>query len=287
MVSQAHGTPLAFLPSPSINGFHIGPLFVHFYGLMYVVGIALAIYITRRRWRAAGGDPGLVGDVATWAVPFGIIGGRIYFDLTTPSDIPHHWWGVFAVWSGGLGIWGGIALGAAAGIWRVRRAGQSAGLFGNAVAPALLVAQAIGRIGNYFNQELFGKPSGLPWALEISAAHRPAGYTQFATFQPTFLYESLWDALVGALVIYAARRFLLAGDRTFALYLGLYALGRFLTQALAVDYSPSVFGLRVDQVLMILIVAGAIAYLCMTRNEQGPDTVTDTRSASSAGAALG
>src|SRR5271169_3522549 len=167
---------LAFIPSPSINSFPIGPLEIHFYALMYLVGIALAIIITRRRWSAVGGDPDLVGDVALWAVPAGIIGGRIYFDLTTPADIPHHWWGIFAVWSGGLGIWGGIAAGAAVGIWRVRRSGADAGQFANAIAPALLVAQAVGRIGNYFNQELFGKPSTLPWALEISPAHRPPGY---------------------------------------------------------------------------------------------------------------
>ena len=150
------------IPSPSVSGFHLGSLFIHFYGLMYVVGITLAIVITRRRWRNAGGDPALVADVATWAVPAGIIGGRIYFDITTPFDIPHVWYGVFAVWTGGLGIWGGIAGGAAAGIWRLRRHGVSAGAFANAVAPGLLVAQAVGRIGNYFNQELFGKPTGLP-----------------------------------------------------------------------------------------------------------------------------
>ncbi len=115
MASHAPAPPLSFLPSPPVNGFHVGPLFVHFYGLMYVIGIALAIYITRRRWRAAGGDPALVADVATWAVPAGIIGGRVYFDITTPDQIPHVWYGVFAVWTGGLGIWGGIAFGAAAG----------------------------------------------------------------------------------------------------------------------------------------------------------------------------
>src|SRR6266481_4445364 len=123
MLNHAHGLPLAFIPSPPTSGFHIGPAFIHVYGLMYVVGIALAIYITRRRWRAMGGNPELVSDVALWAVPAGIIGGRIYFDITTPADIPHHWWGILAVWSGGLGIWGGIAGGAAAGIWRVKRAG--------------------------------------------------------------------------------------------------------------------------------------------------------------------
>src|SRR6266702_2150482 len=154
--------------SSDLSGFHVGAAFIHFYGLMYVVGIALAIYITRRRLAAAGGNPALVYDVAMWAVPAGIIGARIYFVITTPFDIvPHHqWWAPFAVWDGGLGVWGGIAAGTLAGAWRVRRAGASAGMFMDAVAPALLVAQAIGRIGNYFNQELFGKPSSLPWALQ-------------------------------------------------------------------------------------------------------------------------
>ncbi len=150
-----HGTPsvplrLAFIPSPAVSGFHLGPLFIHVYGLMYVIGIALAIYITARRWEAAGGDRALVYDVAMWVVPAGIIGGRIYFDLTTPFDItPHTWWGPLAVWNGGLGIWGGITAGALVGVWRVRRTGASVGMFMNAVAPALLVAQAVGRIGNY------------------------------------------------------------------------------------------------------------------------------------------
>ncbi len=130
------------IPSPSISGFHIGPVEIHFYALMYLVGIAAAILITRRRWRAVGGNPDLVGDVAIWAVPAGIIGGRIYFDITTPMDIPHVWYGVFAVWDGGLGIWGGIALAAVVGSWRVRRAGASVAVFMDAVAPALLVAQA-------------------------------------------------------------------------------------------------------------------------------------------------
>ena len=161
------GTMAMHIPSPSDNGFHVGAVFVHYYGLMYVIGITLAILITQRRWQRMGGDPGLVGDVALWAVPAGIIGGRIYFDITTPKYIPHHWYGIFAVWDGGLGIWGGIALGAAVGIWRVRRHHVNAGLFADAVAPALLVAQAVGRIGNYFNKELFGGPTSLPWGLYI------------------------------------------------------------------------------------------------------------------------
>jgi prolipoprotein diacylglyceryltransferase len=138
----------SFIPSPPINAFHIGPLEIHFYALGYLVGIAFAIWITRRRWSALGGDPDVVNDIALWVVPAGIIGGRIYFDITTPMDIPHVWYGVFAVWTGGLGIWGGVALAAVVGAWRLRKLGITVGPFANAIAPALLVAQGIGRIGN-------------------------------------------------------------------------------------------------------------------------------------------
>src|SRR5580765_1441694 len=154
------------IPSPPVSGFHIGAAYIHFYGLMYVIGITLAVIITRRRWAARGGNPALVADVATWAVPAGIIGARIYFDLTTPADIPHHWWGVFAVWSGGLGVWGGIAAGALAGAWRVRRAGASVPLFMDAIAPALLVAQAVGGLTNDVVPELLAKHADLTHVID-------------------------------------------------------------------------------------------------------------------------
>src|SRR5947209_4548578 len=197
----------AHIPSPPISSFHIGPLVVHFYALSYLVGIALAIIITRRRWRAVGGDPDIVGDIALWSVPAGIIGGRIYFDITTPMDIPHVWYGVFAVWDGGLGIWGGIALATVVGLWRLRRHGVSTAQFMDAVAPALLVAQGIGRIGNYFNKELFGRPTSLPWGLEIPFQYRvaggiPAKYLSAATFQPTFLYELIFDFAWAAVLVW-------------------------------------------------------------------------------------
>ena len=196
----------AYLPSPPINSFHIGPLDVHFYALAYLVGIAVAVILTRRRWRAVGGDPELVGEIALWVVPAGIIGGRIYFDITTPMDIPHVWYGPFAVWSGGLGIWGGVLVGGLVGIWRLRRRGVSPALFADAMAPGLLIAQGIGRIGNYFNKELFGRPTSLPWGLEIPYQYRvsggiPAADLHFATFQPTFLYELIFDfAWAGVLI---------------------------------------------------------------------------------------
>jgi prolipoprotein diacylglyceryl transferase len=275
MVSNAPGMPLAFLPSPSSNGFHVGPLFVHYYGLMYVIGIALAVYITRRRWMAAGGQAALVADVATWAVPAGIVGGRIYFDITTPADIPHHWWGIFAVWSGGLGIWGGVAAGAAAGIWRVRRAGADVGVFANAVAPALLVAQAVGRVGNYFNQELFGKPSGLPWALQISPLQRPPGYTSFATFQPTFLYELIWDLALAAALVWLGHHRKIRPWGLFALYIAGYSAFRIFEETLRIDSSEHFLGLRLNfYVASAGVLAGGIWFLMLQRRAASGSIMT-------------
>src|SRR5438270_13303534 len=150
----------AYISSPSSNGFHIGPLFVHAYGLMYVLAVAAAIIVTAVLWVRVGGRRELPAEIAAWAFPGGLIGGRIYFLITTPSQIPPHWWGPFAIWKGGLGIWGGIAGGVAGGMWVLWRRLDRADIrrFMDAAAPGLLVAQSIGRIGNYFNQELFGKP---------------------------------------------------------------------------------------------------------------------------------
>ncbi len=244
------------IPSPAVNGFHLGPVFVHYYGLMYVIGITLAILITQRRWQRMGGDPGLVGDVALWAVPAGIIGGRIYFDITTPNYIPHHWYGIFAVWDGGLGIWGGIALGAAAGIWRVRRHHADAGLFADAVAPALLVAQAIGRIGNYFNKELFGGPTSLPWGLYIPPSYRPPGYLSSQTFQPTFLYELIFDLALAAALIWLGHHRGIKAPGLFALYVTGYSAFRIFEESLRVDPSEHFLGLRLN---MYVAIAGTIA----------------------------
>jgi prolipoprotein diacylglyceryl transferase len=260
MPTRAQGFLLSFIPSPSVNGFHIGPLFIHFYGLMYVVGITLAVIITRRRWRALGGDPDLVYDVAIWAVPLGIVGARIYFDITTPADMPHHWWGPFAVWSGGLGVWGGIAAGAAVGIWRVRRSGANAGQFADAIAPALLVAQAIGRIGNYFNQELFGKPSTLPWALEISVAHRPAGYLGYATFQPTFLYELIFDLAWAAVLVWLGHHRRIRPWGLFALYVAGYSAFRIYEELLRIDSSEHFLGLRLNFYVATVMTLVGIAW---------------------------
>ena len=272
--------PVAFLPSPSRSLWHVGPIPVRAYPICVVLGIIVGLWVASRRYRRIGGRPGMILDIATVAIPVGLIGARLYSVLTDYGLYFAHgrdWTNIFRIWDGGLGIPGAVA-GGALGAWvACRRERARLAPVAGAVAPALAFAQAIGRWGNWFNQQLYGRPTTLPWAVEISPEHRLAGYVNFATFQPTFLYESLWDALVGVTVILAARRFLLSGDRTFAVYAGLYAFGRFWTQGLEINYSPHVLGLRIDQVVMILILACAIVYLYLTRNERGPDVVTPAR----------
>jgi prolipoprotein diacylglyceryl transferase len=269
----------AYIPSPSVNSFNIGPLVVHFYALMYLVGIAAAIIITRRRWRAVGGDPELVGDIALWSVPAGIIGGRIYFDITTPMDIPHVWYGVFAVWDGGLGIWGGIALAAVVGIWRLRRHGANVALFMDAVAPALLVAQGIGRIGNYFNKELFGRPTSLPWGLEIPYQYRvsggiPAQDLHFTTFQPTFLYELIFDFAWAAALVWLGHHRKIKPPGLFALYVFGYSAYRIFEESLRIDSSVYIFGLRLNlYIAAALAVIGAVWFYRSQRRPLPADPV--------------
>jgi prolipoprotein diacylglyceryl transferase len=273
MVTHAT-TPVSmpmFIPSPPISGFHIGALYIHFYALMYLVGIAAAIIMTRRRWAAVGGDPELVYDIAMWTVPAGIIGGRIYFDITTPMDIPHVWYGVFAVWSGGLGIWGAVALAVPVGAWRVRRHGGSVAMFMDAVAPGLLVAQGIGRIGNYFNKELFGRPTTLPWGLEIPYSYRvqggiPAQYLNFGTFQPSFLYELIWDMALAAVLIWAGHHLAIKQRGLFALYVTGYSAYRIFEESIRIDSSEYFLGLRLNLfVACALAVAGAVWFAWIQR----------------------
>jgi prolipoprotein diacylglyceryl transferase len=247
------------------------------------VGIALAIIITRRRWSAVGGDPELVSDVALWAVPAGIIGGRIYFDITTPMDIPHVWYGVFAVWDGGLGIWGGIALAAVVGLWRIRKAGADGKLFMDAVAPALLVAQGIGRIGNYFNKELFGGPTTLPWGLEIPVQYRPTGYLQYATFHPTFLYELVWDFALAALLVWLGHHTKIKAPGLFALYVAGYSAFRIFEESLRVDSSVHIFGLRLNMyVAIILMIIGLVWFYRIQRRPAASAAASETEPAAPA-----
>ena len=253
----------AFIPSPSQNGFSIGPLFFHAYGIAYVFAVAAAILISRWGWRRQGGDPDLPYEVAIWAFPAGLIGGRIYFVITTPSQVPDHWWGPFAIWQGGLGIWGGVAGGAAVGLWVVSRRLTRAQTrrFMDMVAPGLLVAQAIGRIGNYFNQELFGAPSNLPWALQISRAHRVADlapqYWRYRTFEPTFLYEMIWNLLAAGLLVWLGQTRRVRPPGCFALYVAAYSGFRIFEETQRIDYSNYFLGMRVNfWVALVLCLLG-------------------------------
>jgi prolipoprotein diacylglyceryl transferase len=258
----------AFIPSPGWSVWHIGPLAVHAYALCILVGIFVAIWITEKRWVARGGTQGQIGDVALWAVPAGIIGARIYHVMTDwPTYFGPGGLGFVAslkVWQGGLGIWGAV-LGGAIGAWYAcRRYGILLPPLGDALAPGLAVAQAIGRWGNWFNQELFGRPTTVPWGLQIDPENRPFGYEQYATFHPTFLYESLWCLGVAAVVVWADRRFRMGHGRVFALYVALYTVGRLFWELLRIDDATLIFGVRVNVFTSVLVGLGAVIYLVVS-----------------------
>jgi prolipoprotein diacylglyceryl transferase len=226
---------------------------------MYAIAVIAAVLITRRRWS---GKPELVDEVALWGFPAGLIGGRIYHLATSWDEVPHTWWGPFAVWKGGLGIWGGIALGVAVGLWRVKRNGANLPAFMDAGAPALLVAQAIGRVGNWFNQELFGKPTDLPWGLEIDPEHRPAQYLDVATFHPVFLYEIVWNLSLAALLVWLGHHRRIRPPGLFALYVAGYSAFRIFAELIRVDPAHHVFGLRLNLfVAVTLTVVGLVWFL--------------------------
>jgi prolipoprotein diacylglyceryl transferase len=266
----------ASIGSPSFDGLHVGPLTIRVYGLMYVLAVLAAVLITRRRWRARGGEDDLVYEVAMWGFPAGLIGGRLYFLITSWDQAPQTWWGPFAVWRGGLGIWGGILAGTLAGIWVLRRRGANVPAFLDAAAPALLVAQSIGRVGNYFNQELFGRPTTLPWALQIDPAHRPDGYGAYATFHPTFLYEIVWNLALAAALVWLGHHRRVRPGGLFALYVAGYSLFRIFEELLRVDPAHHILGLRLNLfVAGALFIAGLVAFLSIQRGEGEP--VSDSR----------
>jgi prolipoprotein diacylglyceryl transferase len=260
---------LGSIPAPPSNGLHLGPVLVHAYGLAYVVAVLAAIAITTKRWEARGGSRELVFEVALWGFPAGLIGGRLYFLATSWNEVPAHWWGPLAIWRGGLGIWGGIALGTLGGLLVLRRRGASIACFMDAAAPGLLVAQAIGRIGNYFNQELFGRPTSLPWALQIDPAHRPAGYAQYATFQPIFLYELIWDLALAVALIRLGRLRRVRAPGLFALYVAGYSGFRIFEELLRVDPAHHIFGLRLNFFVASLLTAFGLVWFARIQHGRG------------------
>jgi prolipoprotein diacylglyceryl transferase len=259
----------ASIPSPERSFVEIGPLTLHFYAFCIMLGIVAAVFIGGRRYVAMGGKPGVVGDVALFAVPAGVIGGRLYHVITSPQ-------GYFGaggkpiealyIWQGGLGIWGAISLGAVAAYFAYKKSSNrgviSFAQFADAIAPGLLIAQAIGRFGNWFNKELFGRPLDMPWALEIPFRYRPIGYTNFETFHPTFLYEALWCSLMALLLIWIGKRKQLASGSLFALYVATYSFGRGLIEMIRIDEANLILGLRLNiwTSLILLLAAALILY---------------------------
>ncbi len=251
---------LATIPSPSTGTLDVGPLTIHMYGLMLLAGIAACVWVTGRRWVARGGDWDLIFRVAVWGVGFGIVGARLYHIATSWDELPDHWWGPFAVWEGGLGIWGGILGGVLAGAVIARRSGASVLALLDAAAPGLLIAQAIGRVGNWWNQELFGKPTDLPWGLEIDPIRRPDAYLLDSTFHPTFLYEGLWNLGAAALLLVLDRFYRFRPPALFALYISLYTAFRFYLEQLRIDPSKELAGMRVNAWVSLVVFVAATAF---------------------------
>ncbi|MEP6815500.1 MAG: prolipoprotein diacylglyceryl transferase [Marmoricola sp.] len=267
-----------FIPSPGQGVWHLGPVPIRAYALCIIGGVIAAVWFGERRWAARGGTKGEVGDIAIWGVPFGLVGARLYHVVTDHDLYFGHgkgWHGflqAFEIWHGGLGIWGAIAAGVLGGAIAAKRRGIKMLPLLDALAPTLLLAQAIGRWGNYFNQELFGRPTKLPWGLEIDKAHRPTGYDQYATFHPTFLYESLWNLGGLGLVLWADRRFNLGRGRVFALYVMVYTAGRAWIEGLRIDNIElnNVFGLRWGVWMSIGLFVLALGYFVWaTKNRPG------------------
>jgi len=261
------------IPSPSLSSFSVGPLTIHFYALCIITGIAAAIWIGRKRYANLGGNPDDVSEVAIWAVPFGIIGGRIYHVITSPSQ----YFGAngnpidaLRIWEGGLGIWGAISLGAVGAYlyFRTHKTSLNFRQLLDSLAPGVVVAQAIGRIGNYFNQEVFGKPTELPWGLEIDSVNRPNGFESYSTFHPTFLYELLWCLVVAALLIKLPGVLKLITSKqgdVFALYILGYTAGRVWIETLRIDEANLILGLRLNIWVSLIVLITASAYLIASK----------------------
>lgn len=261
---------LASIPSPETNEIVVGPLHLRAYGLMIALGVIAAVELARRRWRARGHDPDEISGMALWAVPAGLIGARLYHVMTDWQRFEGRWIDAVKVWEGGLGIPGGIALGALAGVLYARHKKMPLGDLADTVAPALPLAQAIGRLGNWFNQELFGGPTSLPWGLKIDLANRPDRYLDATTFHPTFLYEGLWNlALMAVLILIDRKRVLRAGS-LFWVYVGGYFTGRLWVEAMRIDPASLILGIRVNIWLSIIAIAFSFTFVAV-RGRRRPD----------------
>ena len=275
----------ALIPSPSSSQISIGPATFHYYALCIIAGISVAIWLGRKRYVANGGLADDVSEAAIWAVPFGIIGGRIYHVISSPQQ----YFGsggnpvdALRIWQGGLGIWGAISMGAFGAFlyFRTHKTTLNFSHFLDALAPGVVIAQAIGRVGNWFNQELFGKPTSLPWGLEIDLRNRPTGFENYLTFHPTFMYEAIWCLLVAYILIKLPiffKRIVKNPGDVFALYVCGYTLGRLWIEALRIDDANYVLGLRLNIWVSFIVIASSVVYLIRS-NRRG--YLSNTQSAS-------
>jgi phosphatidylglycerol---prolipoprotein diacylglyceryl transferase len=278
-------TYLAYIPSPSQGVWHIGPVPLRAYALFIIVGIVAALVLGDRRWEARGGQRGVIYDIALWAVPFGLIGGRLYHVITDWrtyfGDDGAGLAGALRIWDGGLGIWGAVALGGVGAWIGCRQHGIPLPAFGDAIAPGIILAQAIGRLGNYFNQELYGRPTTLPWGLEIYERRDDAGALDtlngvstgqlIEVVHPTFLYELLWNLLIFAALIWLDRRFKIGHGRLFAAYVAGYCLGRFWIELMRSDVATHIAGIRVNSFTSTFVFIGAVVYIMVApRGREDP-----------------
>ncbi|MGW4437478.1 prolipoprotein diacylglyceryl transferase [Streptomyces sp. NPDC004596] len=267
---------LAYIPSPSRGVLYLGPIPLRGYAFCIIIGVFIAVWLGNKRWVARGGRPGTVADIAVWAVPFGLVGGRLYHVITDYElyfSEGRDWVDAFKVWEGGLGIWGAIALGALGAWIGARRRGVPMPAYADAVAPGIALAQAMGRWGNWFNQELYGRETHVPWALHITSSEggRVPGY-----YHPTFLYESLWCIGVALLVIWADRRFKLGHGRAFALYVAAYCVGRAWIEYMRVDDAHHILGLRLNDWTALIVFLLAVAYIVVSaRKRPGREAVVE------------
>ena len=262
---------LASIPSPNSGTLELGPLTIHMYGLTLLLAIGVCTWVTGKRWVNRGGDWDLIFRCAVWGVGAGIVGARLYHVLTSWDEVPDAWWGPFAIWRGGLGVWGGIALGCLVGGIVAKRSGVDVWLLADCLAPGLLLAQGIGRLGNWWNQELFGKPTDLPWALRIDPENRPPDHLDAATFHPTFLYELLWDFAMAAVLVYLIeRRLRPRPPGVFAAYIALYCVGRFFEELLRIDPAHHIAGLRLNAWVSLLGVVAGVTWYVLSQRDRTP-----------------
>jgi prolipoprotein diacylglyceryl transferase len=254
---------LASIPSPPFNSFEIGPLVIHVYGILMGIAVATAYVVTVRRYERFGGDPLVAGRVAVWAIVLGFVGARLAFVITRLDRFQDDWLGVIRIWEGGIAMFGGLTFGFLAVMWSIRRNHGSFPMFADAVALGLPAAQAVGRWGNYFNQELFGTPTTLPWGLEIDRARRPPQFVDAETFHPTFLYESLWSVATILALLWIEKRFALRRGSLLLCYLAAYGTIRFVLELIRTDTTFRFLGLSRNGWVSLAVVLGAATWLAI------------------------